>query len=78
MDGWEAKLNLIDKVKSKMSWGAVKKEAKCTCGAVLMTMPSGKKDVYFCNSCNKLLYFLESDLEVPNLIPFNLGLFKKE
>ncbi len=71
-------LNLIDKVKSKMSWGAVKKDAKCTCGATLMIMPSGKKDVYFCNSCNKLLYFLESDLEAPSLIPLKLGLFKKE
>jgi hypothetical protein len=78
MDRWEAMLNLIDKVKSKMSWGAVKKDAKCTCGATLMIIPSGKKDVYFCNDCNKLLYFLESDLEAPSLIPFKLGLFKKE
>ena len=70
-------MNLIDRVKSKISWGAVKKDAKCRCGETLMTIPSGKKDVYFCNSCNKLLYFLESDLEVPKLIPFNLGLFKK-
>ena len=71
-------LNLIDKVKSKMSWGAAKKDAKCMCGTMLMTIPSGKRDVYFCNSCSKLLYFLESDLEVPNLIPINLGFLKKE
>lgn len=71
-------MNLLDRFKSIKSRGAAKKDAKCSCGEALMTISGDKKDLYFCGMCNKLLYFLESDLEVPKLFPFNLSLFKKK
>lgn len=69
---------LLDKFKSRKNREPEKKDAKCTCGGELMTIPGEKKDLYFCSSCNKLLYFLESDLEVPKIIPFSLGWLKKK
>ena len=71
-------MSLLDKLKSKLAGSYEKKEAKCKCGEVLMTLPSEEKEIYFCNNCNKLLYFLESDLEVPKLLTFSLDFFKRK
>jgi hypothetical protein len=71
-------LSLLDKLKSKIAGNTENKEAKCMCGEVLTILPDKEKDIYFCNSCNKLLYFLESDLEVPNLLSFSLNFFKRK
>jgi predicted SprT family Zn-dependent metalloprotease len=70
--------SLLDKFKSKLARSSEKKEAKCKCGEILMTFPNEEKELYFCNSCHKLLYFLESDLEVPKLFPFSLDFFKRK
>ncbi|MFX4262002.1 hypothetical protein ACOBQJ_07350 [Pelotomaculum propionicicum] len=69
---------LLDKFKSRKSRVTEKKEAKCTCGEELMTISGEKKDLYFCSACNRLLYFLESEMEVPKIIPFSLGWLKKK
>ena len=71
-------MSLLDKLKSKLAGDSEKKEAKCKCGEVLMILPNKEKELYFCNNCNKLLYFLESDLEVPKLLTFNLDFFKRK
>lgn len=69
---------LLDKFRSKKTGGSQKKEAKCTCGGELMIIPAEKKDLYFCHTCNKLLYFLESELEAPKIIPFSLAWLKRK
>lgn len=69
---------LLDKFKSKKSRASENKDAKCTCGGGLMTIPGEKKDLYYCSICNKLLYFLESELEAPKIIPFSLGWLKRK
>lgn len=69
---------LLDKFKSKKSRVTEKKEMRCTCGEELMTIPGEKKDLYFCSACNRLLYFLESEMEAPKIIPFSLGWLKKK
>lgn len=71
-------MSLLDKLKSKLARNSEKKESKCTCGEVVMTLPSEGKELYYCCSCNRLLYFLESDLEVPKLLPFSLDFFKRK
>jgi len=70
---------LLDKFKSQKSRVTEKKETRCTCGEELMTIPGEKKDLFFCSACNRLLYFLESELEAPKIIPFSLlGWLKKK
>lgn len=71
-------MSLLDKFKSGKSREPQKRDAKCTCGGELMTIPSEKKDLYFCHACNKLFYFLESELEVPKIIPISLGWLKRK
>ena len=71
-------MTLLDRFKSKKSGGSKKKEAVCTCGQELMTIPGEKKDLYFCHTCNRLLYFLESELEVPKIIPISLDWLKRK
>ena len=55
-----------------------KEETKCACGGELIIMSCGKKDVYFCRDCNKMIYFLESELETPKIMPISLGWLKKK
>ena len=69
-------MSLLDRFISRKSSEPQKKDAKCTCGGELMTISCEKKDLYFCPCCNKLLYFLESELEVPKIMPISLGLKK--
>ncbi len=69
-------LSLIGKLKGKKK-EPVKKVCKCTCGEEVDSISMEKQDIYFCKSCNRLLYYLESDLEVPKFNPFSLEWLKK-
>lgn len=71
-------MSLLDRFISRKSSKSQKKDAKCTCGGELMTISCEKKDLYFCSCCNKLLFFLESELEVPKIMPISLGWLKKK
>lgn len=71
-------LFFLDKYKAKKEKESPKKEMTCTCGDVVETIPGEKKEIYFCRSCNKLLYFVDAELELPKILPLNLGWLKKK
>jgi len=71
-------LSFLDKLKAKKNKEAAKKEIKCTCGETVETFPGEKKEMYFCRSCNKMLYYVEAELELPKIIPISLGWLKKK
>jgi len=52
-------------------------EARCLCGEVVIRIPEEKKEIYLCQKCNKLLYYVEPAPSLTNVIPFTLGLFKR-
>lgn len=68
-------LDLFGKLKVKKQEQV--QEARCTCGEVAMRLPGEKKEIYLCQKCNKLLYYVEPAPSLSNVIPFNLGLFKR-
>ena len=70
--------SLLDLFRSRKPREQQEKETKCACGGALIIMSCGKKDVYFCRDCNKMIYFLESELETPKIIPISLGWLKKK
>lgn len=71
-------LSFLDKLKAKRAEQSAKKEMKCTCGEIVETFQGEKKEMYFCRSCNKLLYYVEAELELPKVIPLSLGWLKKK
>lgn len=70
-------LSFLEKLKTKKDKEA-KKETTCTCGEAVEIFPGEKKEMYFCRSCNKLLYYVEQELELPKIIPISLGWLKKK
>ncbi|HOV80883.1 MAG TPA: hypothetical protein PK728_12405 [Bacillota bacterium] len=51
-------------------------EIKCFCGETVVSFFCEKKDIYFCNRCNKFIYYLDVPDTEPG--PFSLPFFKKK
>lgn len=69
-------LDLFGKLKVKKNQEQVQ-EVRCLCGEIAIRLPEEKKDIYLCQKCNKLLYYVDPAPSLSNVIPFNLGLFKR-
>jgi hypothetical protein len=69
-------LNLFGKLKVKKN-NEQENEARCHCGEIADRIPGEKKEIYFCQKCNKLLYYVDPAPSLTNVIPLNLGLFKR-
>lgn len=70
-------LNLLEKLMGKKAQSSEPGEVKCLCGEVVMSISCEKKDVYFCNKCNRLLYYLDLP-DMSKTEPFGLSFFKKK
>ncbi len=68
---------LLDKLRGKSAEEPEYKEARCTCGGIVMIIPTEGKDLYLCKNCNKLLYYIEIP-PVPKVRPISLGFLKKK
>ncbi len=71
-------MSLFERFKVRKPGKHERKADVCVCGGELTAIPGEKKDLYFCPGCNKLFYFLESDLEMPKIVPISMGRLKKK
>ena len=69
-------LDLFGRLKVKKEPEQVQ-EARCLCGEVAIRIPEEKKEIYLCQKCNKLLYYVDPAPSLTNVIPFTFGLFKR-
>lgn len=68
-------MDLFGRLKVKKSKEV--QEVRCLCGEPVSRIPEEKKEIYLCQKCNKLLYYEEQTPSLSNVIPINLGFFKR-
>jgi hypothetical protein len=68
-------LDLFGKLKVKKNQEV--QEVRCLCGEIAIRIPEEKKEIYLCQKCNNILYYVDPTPSLANVIPFNLGIFKR-
>lgn len=70
-------LSLLGRLMGKKVRECDQEEIKCTCGEVVLRVPSENTEIYLCKKCNKLLYCLDPSRNRSNVRPLSLAWLKK-
>ncbi len=72
-------LNLLGKLVGKTISAGRKAEVKCNCcGETVFSVGEENSNIYICQNCNKLIYYVDPALLDDKVTPLSLGWLKKK
>lgn len=71
-------LNLLGKLVGRTILGGRPAEVKCNCGESASLVGEENSNIYICQKCNKLIYYVDPALIDQKVTPLSLGWLKKK
>ena len=70
--------NLLGKLVGKTVSSSKRAEVKCNCCGETVFLVEESTNIYMCQSCNKLIYYVDPNLLDDKVTPLSLGWLKKK